>query len=342
MPDPGMDPALQLQGELSRVNLLRIRGDISSAKTLCLATLKKFPTSVDAHVMMGDLHSEQADLAPAAEWYALALDLDPSAPGVSVKLNRIRAAMDISNAATQQKVLIDSGKKVSPWLVGSISAVAVAVAVLAAVVGSNSGKTQVANATKAQSFSGSTPERISAPRDFGGSTSAPAAAPVVNPAPGTGASSAANNTRPAEGMPSGSGSPAKAGEKPIVVAQDETLESALRERAKFAKNIVSVTDDPREKSMTITYTVAPDEHGRYTGAVLAVNALDYNLKATKVVLRGVRNGILSYMADVNREKVLEQAAERGALPLCPTHEWIDDVLENEYYRSQEITGQAPK
>ncbi|OWU64610.1 MAG: hypothetical protein CBB60_008950, partial [Armatimonadetes bacterium Cent15-Ar3] len=122
------DHGSQLRDEMSRINLLRIRGDISSAKTLCLATLKKYPASVDAHTMMGDLHAEQADLGPAAEWYALALDLDPNAPGVIVKLNRIRAALDISKQASVQQAMIDSGRKVSPWLITAVATSAIAIA----------------------------------------------------------------------------------------------------------------------------------------------------------------------------------------------------------------------
>ena len=104
-----IDDRALLQAELARVNLLRIRGDVSSSKNLCLSILKRFPESIDAHVMMGDLHSEQGDLAPAAEWYSLALDLDHNAPGVAVKLSRVQAALDISGQAGRSRAMIVSG-----------------------------------------------------------------------------------------------------------------------------------------------------------------------------------------------------------------------------------------
>jgi hypothetical protein len=122
MPNAAIDDRQILQAELARVNLLRIRGDVSSSKTLCLSILKRFPESIDAHVMMGDLHAEQADLGPAAEWYSLALDLDRNAPGVAVKLSRIQAALDISGQAFRSRSNIANGKRMSPWLFVAVAA----------------------------------------------------------------------------------------------------------------------------------------------------------------------------------------------------------------------------
>ena len=328
------DYGAQLREEMSRINLLRIRGDLSSAKTLCLATLKKYPASVDAHTMMGDLHAEQADLEPAAEWYALALDLDPNAPGAQTKLNRIRAALDISKQAATQKAMIDSGRKVSPWLVTAVATSAVAIAAVAFMVGGQKSPSPVQpTATAAQKFTG---ESISAPRDFGGFTpSAPAQSPV-NQIPATEGQNP-SSARPAE-FASSSGQKSEKGSSASMVAQDETLLTAIKERTKFAKNIISIQDDPRNRSMVVTYSVAPDEHGRYTGAMVALTALEYHGKAALVTLRGVRNGILTYMGDVTREKVLLAQGEKGSLSDLADRSWIDDVLENEYFRSEEVTG----
>jgi hypothetical protein len=328
------DYGAQLREELSRINLLRIRGDLSSAKTLCLATLKKYPASVDAHTMMGDLHAEQADLGPAAEWYSLALDLDPNAPGVQLKLNRIRAAQDISKQASAHQAMIDSGRKISPWLVAAVASLAIAICTIAYMVG---GQKSVATApggnTQGQNFKS---ESISAPRDFDGATTGMVSQTPVNAAPPVG-NSASSFDRPAEFGAAEAGKNEPAGSS-LSVAQDETLLTAIKERTKFAKNIISILDDPRNHSMVVTYKVAPDEHGRYTGAVVALTALEYHGKAALVTLRGVRNGILTYMGDVSREKVLLAQAEKGSLKDAVDHSWIDDVLENEYFRSQEVTG----
>lgn len=332
------DYGAQLREEMSRINLLRIRGDLSSAKTLCLATLKKYPASVDAHTMMGDLHAEQADLAPAAEWYALALDLDPNAPGVQSKLNRIRAALDISKQASVQKAMIDSGRKVSPWLVTAVATSAIAIAAIAFIVGGQKGPSSIpVSNIAAQKFA---PQSITAPKDFGGFTSGPVGQPPVNQIPVV-SSAGQNSVRPAE-FQNPPGTKPETGSNPMSVAQDETLLAAIKQRTKYSKNIISILDDPRNQSMVITYTVAPDEHGRYTGAMVALTALEYHAKATQVTLRGTRNGILTYMGDVSREKVMVAQAEKGSLQELSDHSWIDAVLENEYFRSQEVTGVAPK
>ena len=331
------DYGAQLRDEMSRINLLRIRGDLSSAKTLCLATLKKYPASIDAHTMMGDLHAEQADLVPAAEWYALALDLDPNAPGVQAKLNRIRAAQDISKQASVQKAMIDSGRRVSPWLITAVATSAIAIAAVAYMVGGQKAPTSLpGTAPSTQKFK---TESISAPRDFGGATTAPVASNPVNPIP------VVSNANPTSGRPAEFDSPSTTKSdpaSPFTVAQDETLSAAIKERSKFSKNIISIQDDPRNHSMVITYSVAPDEHGRYTGAMVAVTALEYHSKAALVTLRGVRNGILTYMGDVTRDKVMEAQGDKGSLKDLADHSWIDAVLQNEYFRSQEVTGQAPK
>ena len=39
----------QFQTEMSRINLLRVRGEFSAAKDSCLVLLKSFPQSVEAH-----------------------------------------------------------------------------------------------------------------------------------------------------------------------------------------------------------------------------------------------------------------------------------------------------
>lgn len=327
------DYGAQLREEMSRINLLRIRGDISSAKTLCLATLKKYPASVDAHTMMGDLHAEQADLEPAAEWYALALDLDPNAPGAQTKLNRIRAALDISKQAATQKAMIDSGRKVSPWLITAVASSAIAIAVIAFMVGGQQSPTPASSTTSAQKFSENS---ISAPKDFGGFVAASQAQPLVNQIPVVGATNP-DGSRPAE-LQTPNGQKGETGGSASTVAQDETLLNAIKERTKFSKNIISILDDPRNHSMVITYSVAPDEHGRYTGAMVAITALEYHSKAALVTLRGVRNGILTYMADVTRLKVMEAQAEKGSLQGQTDYAWIDSVLENEYFRSQDVTG----
>ena len=321
-----------LQAELARVNLLRIRGDVSSSKTLCLSILKRFPDSVDAHVMMGDLHTEQGDLAPAAEWYSLALDLDRNAPGVNVKLSRVQAALDISGQASRSRAMILSGKRMSPWLTVAIITSVIAVCSVAYLAGI--GSTSNSTAPKI-----TVSDRIESPKAVDtsptSSTTTPntASATTIAPPnqPGPAPSSNQLPSVPPESKSTGTK------DSVISVVDDQKLLDQIINRTTFGKHVLSVVADPREKSMILTYNVAQGEHGRYMGAVLAAIALDYDNKLLLVTIRGVRNGVLSYIADVPREKILAvEEREKKTVQELDNKSWIDEVLTNEYFKEKEL------
>ncbi|HLO99099.1 MAG TPA: tetratricopeptide repeat protein [Fimbriimonas sp.] len=325
-----MDDRQLLQADLARVNMLRIRGDISSAKTLCLSILKRFPESADAHVMMGDLHSEQADLLPAAEWYALALDLDRTAPGVEIKLQRIRAAIDISNQADRSKFAQITSRKTSPWLYLAIFTSIIGIGTVAYIAGSqkppaNDQRLPIRERITTPLASGtSTPTAVASstpPTDIhAGSTGpVPDQSPVMSP------NVAANKG-------------GKTDEEDKIVGDDATLYEQISKRTGLSKHIISVMADPRSNSILLTFNVRTEDHGRYTGAVLADTAMEYDLKVLKVTLRGVRNGILSYMGDVTREKILEIELREGKdVKELSDHGWINEALTNEYYKKDQIS-----
>lgn len=322
-----------LQAELARVNLLRIRGDISSSKTLCLSILKRFPESVDAHVMMGDLHSEQGDLAPAAEWYSLALDLDRNAPGVGVKLNRVQAALDITGQASKSRIMVANGRQISPWLYVAVAASVIAIGSIAYIAGLKSPADQTAQikpsiTDKIVSPSSATTTPIR--NDFADTTprNSQVSLPATSPGPAPSTSPTTQDIK----------STGTAKESPLSVVEDQRIFDQVVSRTKFGKHIVSIVMDPREKSMILTYNVANGEHGRYIGAILADVAMEYENKVAMVTLRGVRNGALSYIADVPREKIMAVENKEGKdVQDLDSHSWIDEVLTNEFYKDQELT-----
>lgn len=325
-----MDDRQLLQADLARVNMLRIRGDISSAKALCLSILKRFPESADAHVMMGDLHSEQADLMPAAEWYALALDLDHSAPGVEVKLQRIRAAIDISNQADRSKFANITSRRTSPWLYVAIFASILGIGTVAFIAGSQKAPTT----TQRQPIR----DRISTPVSSGVST--PVASAVVNPPTDihAGSSGPVPDQSPAISPDVAANKNTKGQEEENVVGDDATLFEQISKRTGLAKHIISVMADPRSNSILLTFNVRTEDHGRYTGAVLADTAMEYDLSVLKVTLRGVRNGILSYMGDISREKILEIELREGKdVKELSDRGWINEALSNEYYKKDQLS-----
>jgi len=320
-----------LQAELARVNLLRIRGDISSSKALCLSILKRFPESVDAHVMMGDLHSEQGDLPPAAEWYALALDLDRNAPGVQVKLNRVQAALDISGQANKSRAMIIAGRQVSPWLYVAVAASVIAIGSIAYIAGLKSPadkSAQIKPGITEKIVSPMSPTTSTPRKDF--AENATRNSQVSLPAMETGPTPASTATIPET---------KSTGKKDAVfsVVDDQRIQDQVVSRSKFGKHIVSIVADPRASTIILTYNVANGEHGRYIGAILADVAMEYDIKVLQVTLRGVRNGVLSYMADVPRDKVMAIEDREGKdVRDLESHSWIDEVLINEFYKDQEL------
>lgn len=325
-----VDDRQVLQADLARVNLLRIRGDISSSKTLCLSILKRFPESVDAHVMMGDLHAEQGELAPASEWYSLALDLDRNAPGVQVKLNRAQAALDISNQADKSRAMIMSGRRVSPWLYVAAIASILAVGSIAYIAGMKS-PSEKAALTKAP-ISEKIVSPISEPQtprpDF--SDNAVRQPQVTLSTSDVGPTPVNTNSVP-EAKSSGTK------DLPLTVSDDQRLLDQISARSKYGKHVVSILADPRERSMILTYNVVNGEHGRYIGAILADIAMEYDIKILSVTIRGVRNGVLSYIADVPREKIMAvESREKKDVQDLDNHDWIDEVLTNEFYKDKEL------
>ncbi len=333
MPNAAIDDRQILQADLARVNLLRIRGDMSSSKTLCLSVLKRFPESIDAHVMMGDLHAEQADLGPAAEWYSLALDLDRNAPGVAVKLSRIQAALDISGQASRSRVNIANAKRMSPWLYVAVAATAIAIVSVGYIAG-------LGSPTKNAKSKPAVSDRIESPKttEKGDSVSEiPGPKTVASPL-----SVNANDLGPAPASTPNPGAVVETKttgtkESKLLVVDDQKLLDQISNATSFGKHVISVMADPREKSMILTYNVSQGEHGRYVGAILADIAMEYDSKALMVTIRGVRNGVLSYVADVPREKILAvEVREKKDVQNLENKDWIDEVLTNEYFKSKDI------
>lgn len=85
--------------ELSRANLLRMRGEYDEARAVCLSILRRFPNNVTSHTLLGDICAEVGDLEHAAEWYEIALELDPGNAADEKKLASVRRRIEEHEAA---------------------------------------------------------------------------------------------------------------------------------------------------------------------------------------------------------------------------------------------------
>ena len=84
---------------LARANLLRMRGQWDEAIAACTDALRHAPRSATAHSLLGDIYEAQGRLDDAAQWFGMAVDLDPTNVNDREKLERATAA---AAAAAQQ------------------------------------------------------------------------------------------------------------------------------------------------------------------------------------------------------------------------------------------------
>ncbi len=74
---------------LTEANLQRMRGNWDRAEILAVDALRLNPHSVQAHSLLGDICVGQNKLSQAAQWYQLALDIQPDSPMDRAKLDEV-------------------------------------------------------------------------------------------------------------------------------------------------------------------------------------------------------------------------------------------------------------
>jgi hypothetical protein len=82
---------LQYNSELAEANLLRMRGKWDEAIKKCVAILRQRPHDAVVHSLVGDIYRDQGRMDEAAQWYQMALDIDPNSVGDRAKLGRLLA-----------------------------------------------------------------------------------------------------------------------------------------------------------------------------------------------------------------------------------------------------------
>jgi hypothetical protein len=98
--------------DVARANLLRMRGDWDAAQASAIAVLRRYPHSPTAHSLLGDILADQGRLEEAAQWYRMALELDPGNLADQRKLLRaeetLKAAAERETAAATPKPTVSS------------------------------------------------------------------------------------------------------------------------------------------------------------------------------------------------------------------------------------------
>jgi len=95
-------------GALAYANLLRLRGDWDQARDKTVTVMREFPNNGTAHSLMGDIFADQQIYEDAAQWYRMALDLEPNNVADARKLAAMEAHLrpkeEASPAVTEAPV----------------------------------------------------------------------------------------------------------------------------------------------------------------------------------------------------------------------------------------------
>ena len=75
---------------LAQANLLRIRGCWDESVEHCMAALRLAPESSSAQSLLGDVYENQGRYDDAAQWYRMAIDVNPNSPADRMKLELIQ------------------------------------------------------------------------------------------------------------------------------------------------------------------------------------------------------------------------------------------------------------
>ena len=98
MPDEMTDTEANAWREemmLAEANLARMRSQWDKAEARCIDIMRANPNSHHAHSLLGDIFRDQGRLEEAAQWYQLALDLNPKTPAAPAKLAEIKSKKEL-------------------------------------------------------------------------------------------------------------------------------------------------------------------------------------------------------------------------------------------------------
>lgn len=318
VPGARADIPQDVHHELARANLLRVRGEFDAAESLCLAVLRRYPNSAPTHTLLGDIADDRDDLEQAERWYDLALDLDPESAGDRRKLEDVRARKNATDAETTVEQIGLPPRRSISWFNLGLAVFALLSFAGAAYVGFARKDTQRPNAPVTTS--------VQAPSDalaVNKTETPPTVAnpPVQDPEPKTDPIPAPTATAPAGAQ------------------EDETLRGMLAQRSPVGANLISVQNDPRAKVLTATFSFRNEDDPRHIAAEMAKSVLEMNLETQVVVVRGVRDGRLSYVADVPRTRYADTLSESWQAENANLSDaFASYVLSNEWTAPAGATG----
>ncbi|MBA3726553.1 MAG: tetratricopeptide repeat protein [Armatimonadetes bacterium] len=175
--------------EIAKANLHRMRGEEAEAEKICLAILRRFPNNPTSHVLLGDIHFEQAQLDQAKQWYEMALELAPDNAVLKAKLDRVSSEIERESVACGVSSLeVKPPGRGMAALLASVLVLVLIVAGLSFWLGNASRRTR-ADAIEPISINGLAPVRRAEPpneqakKEAKEESQAPSTTPTTQPAP---------------------------------------------------------------------------------------------------------------------------------------------------------------
>ena len=293
-----------VHGELAQANLLRLRGELDEAEKRCLSILKRYPNEPGAHGQLGDIVADRGDWARAAQWYELALDLNPKSARDKAKLAEALRRVEEADAShtIEQIGLPPADHSKVYWILSAVVAFMIIVA--------------------AAAYFRSPPPAKASPVLNGGVVSAPLT-PLAD------SSTPPSTDKPVADTSQDQTPAAESTEPSSMPMEDRTLMQLLQQRSAEGSALVAVNQDPRDKLLTLTYAAAQNDDVRKIGASLAKDALDQSPDTLIVTVRGIVGDRLAFVADASRPR-LQEIESAPSQPSAPPDAWISTLLQREW------------
>ncbi len=266
--DPTASDAV-VEQELAKANLLRVRKDFRNAEDQCLAVLRKLPNNVSANVLLGDICYERGDFHQAAEWYELALDLDPRSVPTQQKLVDARRLSDpgIDLSGLDAVGIAGPRTRIPTWAWASILAIVIllaAAAILPKRPGATTRPVVKTNVDAPKVASGGQVGELEAPLKE--------SEPVKEPAP-----------------------------IPAQVSEDRELLAKYAQLPEVGALLLDATYDPRSKELRVTFVAGEEPAVQAVALARAILKADAELQ--QVSLRGIKDGKSAFFAAANRDRM---------------------------------------
>ena len=288
--------------ELSRANVMRLRGNFAQARTVCHTILTAYPDDVETYCLLAEICIDEGDLDTAAHWYDIAQDKDPGNNTIQVRAQMLRTR--ITDGNTRQISQQMQAMRVPVVQQSQTKAYAIAGGLGVVVIGTLLGLFLLKPKNQEPvSQSVNRPVKITRPTtpvNRQVSASLPSSPPITSPP--------ANSEKtdpfdyalpPTEPEPGG-------------IAEDEQALAFFEGKCADGSRLLSVQQQPSNKELNITFQADPKDDLPFLASRLAVDMFRNTTKAPKLNFRAILDRNVVFACEVSRQDY-DEAKKSGLL-----------------------------